>query len=87
MSADRYPFRFRVKAAARAAWACLRGEQTVQRIPLRTDERRGMCATTAQCCRNVAELDQAATEIADLRQQNRTLRSRLAYPSNRGPRS
>lgn len=87
MNPDRYPFRFRVKAAVRAAWACLRGDQTVQRIPLRAAERRPMCVSLAKCCQTTAELDRAATEIADLRQENRTLRSRLAHPSNREPRS
>lgn len=82
MNPDRYPFRFRVKAAARAAWACLRGDQTVQRVPLRAGERRPMCVSLAQCCQRTAELDRAETQLADMRAYVRTLRSRLAHPSN-----
>lgn len=82
MNADRYPFRFRVKAAVRSAWACLRGDQTFERVPLRPTDRRGMCTSPAQCCRNIAELDQSETDRARLRQELRVARSRLAHPSN-----
>lgn len=78
MSPARYPFRFRVNAAARSAWACLRGDQTVQRVPLRAAERRPMCVSLAQCCQTIAELDRAETQLAEFRIE----RSRAAHPSN-----
>lgn len=56
MNADRYPFRFRVKAAVRSAWACLRGDQTVQRVQ-----------RTAELDRSETEKADLRAEVRELR--------------------
>ncbi len=76
------PLSVRLRAAGRAAMSCLRGDYTVQRIPVRAADRRPMCSTLAQCCQTTAELDRAETQLAELRDKVRVLRSRLAHPSN-----
>lgn len=68
------PFPVRARAAARAAWACLTGDATVQRIPLRDAERRPMCASLAQCVQTCHRLEQAEARLAD--------HAREQHPSN-----
>lgn len=75
------PLAVRVRAAVHAAMSCLRGDYTVQRIPVRTADRRPMCSTLAQCCQTTAELDRAETQLAELRSELRA-RSRSVHPSN-----
>lgn len=85
--ADKLPLVVRCRMACRAAWACLRGDAAVLRVPGRPEERRPMCSSLPQCCQTIAELDRAETEKGQLLAEVRTLRSRLAHPSNREPRS
>ena len=67
----RIPLRVRLRCAARAAWACLRGDYTVQRLPVippppPTDRQPGMCRTLSDCVQMCHQLEQTEAQLGEL---------------------
>lgn len=64
---DWVPLRVRLRCAARAAWACLRGDYTVERIPVAPASRTpGMCRTLSDCARTCHLLEQSEARVSEL---------------------
>jgi len=65
---DWVPFRVRVRCAARAAWGCLRGDYTVERVPTGPVPLRapGMCRTLSDCARTCHLLEQSEARVGEL---------------------
>lgn len=79
------PLLMRCRMAARAAWACLTGDAAVQRIPLRSAERRPMCASLAQCVQTCHRLEQTEARLADLARQQHPSAYTPPPPPTEGP--
>lgn len=72
------PWRVRVRCAARAAWACLRADCTVQRIPVKPPTAvqpvipppayrdPGMCRNLSDCVRTCHALEQTDAHLSEL---------------------
>ena len=62
------PWRVRVRCAVRAAWACLRADYTVQRVPVEAPAARlpGMCRSLSDCVRVCHQLEQTEALLGEL---------------------
>lgn len=59
------PLSTRLRCAARAAWACLKADYTVERVPVK-GRHPGMCCTLNDCIAKTHQLEQAEAVLDEL---------------------